>query len=141
MKKVSLAVVTLIFLATSVFATESVPTTCPYPIMKAKELAAKSDDFLDHFDQSIPLYRDQVKIKFGLESRYRLELKNNFNFNDRTNEDDAVNLLRNRLNANLTLGSYLRVFAEGQDSESFASSGLNNSFCEIRGEYDTRSGT
>ncbi len=125
MKKLFLVVVIFIFLVAPVFAAESVPTSCPCPVMKAKELARKSDDLLDRFGQSIPLYHDQVKIKFGFESRYRLELRNNFNFNDATSEDDAVNLLRNRLNADLTLGHYLRVFAEGQDSESFADSGLD----------------
>lgn len=83
------------------------------------------DERLDPLAKPILLYEDQVKIKFGAESRYRLELRNNFNFNDATSEDDAVNLLRNRLSADLTLSSFLRIFAEGQDAESFAQSGLN----------------
>lgn len=90
--------------------------------------AEEKSSFNQRFDRlakPIPLYRDLVKIKIGGEFRYRLELRHDFNFNDATYEDDALNLFRTRLNANLDFGPYLRLFAEGQDSESIAQSGLH----------------
>ena len=42
----------------------------------------KSDAFLDTLGKSIPIYRDQVKVKFGGEFRYRFEFRDDFNFND-----------------------------------------------------------
>ena len=124
MKRLFLTGAVFLFLTAPAFA-EALPASCPCPAVKAKEIAGKLDDALDRFGQAIPLYQDQVKVKFGLESRYRLELRNNFNFNDATSEDDAVNLFRNRFSADLAFGSLLRVFAEAQDAESFAESGLN----------------
>lgn len=85
----------------------------------------RTDHFLDTLAKPIMVYKDQVKIKLGGEFRYRLELRDDFNFNDSTYEDDALNLFRSRLNLDLSLGPHLRVFAEGQDAESFASSGLH----------------
>jgi len=124
MKKFLFTGVALLFLTAQAFA-EELSTPCPCPVVKAKEIVGKLDDALGQFAQPIPIYRDQMKIKFGAESRYRLELRNNFNFDDATSEDDAVNLLRNRFSTDLTFGSFLRVFSEGQDAESFAGSGLN----------------
>ena len=66
-----------------------------------------------------------IKIKVGGEARYRLELRNNLNLNDAAYEDDAVNLFRTRLNLTVNLGSNVVLFAEGQDAESVAESGLN----------------
>ena len=85
------------------------------------------DRFLDAWKTPIPIYRDQVKLKIGGEFRYRLELRDDFNFNHETYEDDALNLFRTRLNLELTAGSHFKFFAEGQDSESVASSGADRS--------------
>ena len=61
-------------------------------------------------------------LKLGGELRYRLEVRDDFTFNDAAFEDDAISLVRTRLQADLTVGSPLRVFLQGQDSESFAQS-------------------
>lgn len=77
--------------------------------------------------EPIRLKNDEVTLKFGLESRYRFEYRDDFNLNDQTYEDDAVNLLRNRMNADLKIKpgesrrSY-RLFVEGQTAQSFAQS-------------------
>ena len=103
-------------------------------------LAAEANSFLNgaptvlnYFDQTVNkvfkergiLKEDLVKIKAGGEFRYRLELRDNFNFNRATHEDDAVDLFRTRLNLSLAVGPYLRFFAEGQDAESVAESRFN----------------
>jgi hypothetical protein len=72
---------------------------------------------------------DKLEMKFGIESRYRFELRDDFTLNERTYEDDAFHLIRNRLNANLQYRPdhlpSLRLFAEMQDSHSFAESQIN----------------
>ena len=125
MKKLAIVGAIFVFLVVPALATESPIASCPCPAVKIKELVSDLDNVLDRFAQFVSIYRNQVKIKFGAESRYRLEFRNNFNFNDATSEDDAVNLFRNRLNADLALGPYLRVFTEGQDAESVAESDLD----------------
>ena len=100
----------------------SVPTQ---PAEKKCFLFECSDPCADQFGTPVPIYKDWAKVKFGGELRYRLELKDDFNFNDVTFEDDAINLLRSRFNLDLTLEPYVRAFAEGQDSESFAQSSSN----------------
>lgn len=74
----------------------------------------------------------EFKAKAGLESRYRFELRDDFNLNDAAYEDDAVNLFRNRLNLDLAYqpgknGRTFRFFTEGQAAQSFAENGLNKS--------------
>lgn len=67
-------------------------------------------------------------IKPGLESRHRFEYRDDFNFRDATYEDAQINLIRNRLNLDLSRkdkGSHLplvRIYAEGYDAQSFSSS-------------------
>lgn len=63
---------------------------------------------------------DSVHLELNGEFRYRLEYRDDFNFNDAAFEDDAVNLLRTRLGIRLQLCPYFQVYAQGQDSESFA---------------------
>lgn len=75
------------------------------------------------------LKEDQISIRFGAESRYRFEWRDDFNLNDPTYEDDGVSLFRNRIHTDIMFqpekgGSALRLFAEGQDSRSIAQSGL-----------------
>lgn len=84
------------------------------------------DSWLDELGKPISFGDNKFKIKFGGEARYRLELKDSFNFN-RKYEDDAVSLIRTRLNTQIDAGDYLSVFAEGQDAESFASQSANKS--------------
>lgn len=115
-----LVLAALSLLTSAGFAQES-PKAPPLP----RNAFQETDQFLDRLAEPISLYKDSVKLKLGGEFRYRLELRDDFNFNDATYEDDALNLFRSRLNLDLTLGPYFRVFAEGQDAESFADSGLN----------------
>lgn len=82
------------------------------------------DAVLDRWGQPLAL-GPRAKLKFGGEWRYRLELKDDFTLNTQSYEDDAVHLLRTRLHADLQTDLGLRVFVQGQDSESFAGSGLN----------------
>lgn len=85
---------------------------------------------LDRLAKPIALKGDEVTLKVGMESRYRLEYRDDFNFTDASYEDDAVNLFRNRLNADLKIKPRegtrnYRFFAEGQTAHSFAENGLN----------------
>jgi len=66
-----------------------------------------------------------VTVKTGGELRYRLELRDDFNFNDEAFEDDALHLLRARLHLDVGAGSFVRMFVQGQDAESFAGSSFN----------------
>ena len=100
-------------------------------------LLSQSDRVVENTFKERVLRRTVVKVKVGGEIRYRLELRNNFTFNDATNEDDAVNLFRNRLNIDLSLGPYLHVFSEGQDAESVAQSGLNRTTAFVN-RFDLR---
>ncbi len=83
----------------------------------------------------------KVQMKIGAESRYRFEYRNNFNLNDASYEDDALNLFRNRLNFDLNLKPQklppVRIFSEGQEAHSFAESSLDktNAFAN---EFDLR---
>ena len=59
----------------------------------------------------------KLKIKVGMESRYRLELRDDFNFKNQSYEDDALNLLRNRINLDTIYqpekdGGKIRVLVE-----------------------------
>lgn len=86
--------------------------------------------WLDQVAQPMRLNGDEATLKIGVESRYRFEARENFNLNDRSYEDDTVNLFRNRLNADLKLtpeagGSTYRFFTEGQTAQSIAGNGLN----------------
>lgn len=91
----------------------------------APSLLTASDRFVDKVAAPKSLGSEQVKVKIGGEFRYRLELRDDFNFNGRTHEDDAVNLFRTRVSLDFALGPSIRVFAEGQDAESVAESRLN----------------
>jgi hypothetical protein len=82
------------------------------------------------------------KVKVGVESRYRLELRDDFTLRNRTYEDDAISLFRNRINLDFTYqpekdGAKIRFFSEGQDSRSFASSALNRN-AAFADEFDLR---
>ncbi len=69
-------------------------------------------------------------LKPGLESRHRFEYRDDFNFRASTFEDARINLLRNRVSLDLSRkdeGSGLplfKIYAEGYDAQSFASSSL-----------------
>ncbi|MBI3313786.1 MAG: alginate export family protein [Candidatus Omnitrophica bacterium] len=78
-----------------------------------------------------------VAVKIGGEARYRLELRNNFNFNDRTYEDDALNLFRLRFNLNIKAGPYAQFFVEGQTAQSSAQSSIDRSAAFVN-ELDLR---
>ncbi len=86
--------------------------------------------WLDRAAAPMHLKGDEVTLKWGVESRYRFEYRDDFSLIDARYEDDAVNLFRNRLNADLKIKpkdskSTYRVFAEAQAAQSFAENGLN----------------
>ncbi len=91
----------------------------------ANDVLSRSDQILDNWSKLASIDREQVKLKTSGEFRYRLERRDNFNFNHDAFEDDTLNLFRTRLNFDLAVGSYLRIFAQGQDAESVASSALD----------------
>lgn len=70
---------------------------------------------------------DFIKYRIGGQARYRFEYRDDFNFNRETYEDDGFHLLRTRLNLELDLGEYAHLFAQAQDSQSFASRGEHES--------------
>lgn len=81
-------------------------------------------------------------VKPGIESRYRFEYRDDFSLRAQAYEDDAINLLRNRINLDLIYqpqkeGGKLRFFSEAQDSRSFASSVLNRNAGFVN-EFDLR---
>jgi hypothetical protein len=91
--------------------------------------AETGGSWLEQAAKPMPL-NEAATLKFGLESRYRFEYRDNFTLNDESYEDDAVNLFRNRLNADLKWtpeagGSMYRFFAEAQTAQSIAGNGLN----------------
>lgn len=80
--------------------------------------------------QRLLLREDQITAKVGLESRYRMEYRDDFNLANQLYEEGAANLLRNRLNLDLKIefdadAPTVRLFAEGQSAQSFANNGLN----------------
>lgn len=88
------------------------------------------ESLLDWAAKPLQLKGDEVTLKMGAESRYRFEYRDDFNLADQSYEDDAVNLFRNRLSADLKIKPLESVrtyhfFAEGQSAQSFAQNGLN----------------
>ncbi len=100
-------------------------------------LSNQSDQALNNLFKEREFKEGLVKVKVGGEFRYRLEYRDNFNLNNATNEDDAVNLFRTRLNLDIHLGPYLRLFSEGQEAHSVAESGLNRTNAFVN-ELDLR---
>lgn len=68
----------------------------------------------------------KVKVRPLLQFRYRQEYRDDFNFNDRTFEDDDIHLLRTRFGLDMRVGNF-QVYAEGQDAEAFAGSAAHKS--------------
>ena len=87
------------------------------------------DSSLDQLGKPYAFANGHLQLKVGGQSRYRFEYRDNFNLNDSTYEDDALNLLRNRLNLDLQYKendvALARFFVEGQDSHSFAQSQID----------------
>ena len=79
----------------------------------------------------------EIKVKVGGEFRYRFEYRDDFNLNPTTFEDDSVNLLRSRLNLDVTLQPSLRFLVEGQEAHSFAESQLEKTNAFVN-ELDLR---
>ncbi len=85
------------------------------------------DQKLDELFKAHLFYDSRIKIKIGGQSRYRLETRDDFNLNNPAYEDDALNLLRNRLNLDMayyseTGAQLVKFFAEGQEAHSWAQS-------------------
>jgi len=75
---------------------------------------------LDFISQPISLGDENITFQLGGQYRYRLELRDDFNFNDATFEDDDIHLMRTRLNGKIKIGEHISIYAQGQDAESFA---------------------
>lgn len=97
---------------------------------KARSTLDRLDSKVDRLMKPYYFYDSRVKVKVGGQSRYRMEYRDDFNFNDRTYEDDILHLVRNRLNMEMSYFSEsgatpVKLFAEGQEAHSFASSDIN----------------
>ena len=79
------------------------------------------DAMLERAAKPVNLYAEDLTLKFSGEARYRLEVRDDFNLNDATFEDDAINLFRNRLGMEIAAGPYAKVFTQIQDAEAGAS--------------------
>ena len=83
------------------------------------------DRQLDEFGKPQSFVDGHLTIKTGGEFRYRLELRDDFHFNNGAFEDDVVHLSRTRVHVDVSAQRYARLFVQGQDAESFAGSSLN----------------
>ncbi len=103
----------------------------------ARGFAATQPEILNKLDRKIDqtfrprtFFDYRVKAKVGGQSRYRFEYRDDFNLNDKTYEDDAMNLLRNRLNLDVAYLSDtgaipVHFFVEGQEAHAFTQSDVN----------------
>ena len=98
-------------------------TAFPWSAVAGDDPRAAIDGALDRLGQPVKL-GERVTMKVGGEFRYRLELRDDFTFNDSAFEDDTVQLLRTRLHVDVAVAPLARFFIQGQDAESFSSSGL-----------------
>ncbi len=99
--------------------------------------ARQQPEILNAFDRKVDqtfrprnFFNYRLKAKVGGQSRYRFEYRDNLNLNDRTYEDDAMHLLRNRLNLDMAYLSDdgtapVRFFVEGQEAHAFTESDVN----------------
>lgn len=106
------------------------------------EIGSQKKSWVDSIVQPVSFDNGRIEMKAGLESRYRFEYRDDFNFNDSTYEDDAINLFRNRLNLDMKVKPFdnaksIRIFTEGQEAHSFAESSLDktNAFTD---QFDLR---
>ena len=78
-------------------------------------------------------------LKVDLQYRYRLEYRDNFDFNDTRDDRDTFNLYRLRLNLNFKPTKQFNVFLQGQDSrinnDGFADKSGFENFMDIRQLY------
>ncbi len=95
------------------------------PLDVYNEFIAKSDQELDQLGKIHLFESGKYTLKVSGEARYRLEVRDDFTFNNTSYEDDAFHLLRTRLGIEAGMPSIGKVFVQGQDAESFASSSLN----------------
>ncbi len=91
----------------------------------SRNLLTWMDQTLDQLGTPLSFADGHLTVNTGGEFRYRLELRDDFTFNDSSYEDDAIHLLRTRLHVDVSAGPHVRAFVQGQDAESVASSGLN----------------
>ena len=110
-------------------------------LQPAKGPLSEFDQWIDEITKPI-VFDKEVKVKIGGQSRYRFEYRDDFNLNDAAYEDDALNLLRNRLNMDVSYLSDsgtapLHFFAEGQEAHSFAQSNVNKTNAFVN-EVDLR---
>lgn len=94
--------------------------------------AQANRSLLDRAGDPMELTGEDLTLQFGLESRYRLEYRDDFNLANQLYDDGAVNLFRNRLSADLKYKpegkkSSARLFTEGLAAQSFSGNGLNKS--------------
>ncbi len=70
------------------------------------------------------------QLKTDLEFRYRLEYRNNFDFNDSRDDEDAFHLERTRLNLKYNPVKELGFFIQGQDARIWESNTVNKALFE-----------
>ncbi|HDY88842.1 MAG TPA: hypothetical protein ENH82_12120 [bacterium] len=67
------------------------------------------------------------KLDIDFELRYRLEYRDNFDFNDKNDDEDGFHLLRTRVNLDFDAAEYLGAFVQLQDSRIWESQFPNKS--------------
>lgn len=76
--------------------------------------------------QSLLVKQAAEKVKISGEFRYRLEYRDNFDFNDAKDDQDVFHLFRTRLNLGFEPCAFLRGFAQFQDARIVSSQFSNN---------------
>lgn len=61
------------------------------------------------------------KLRIDVETRYRFEYRDNFDFNDAKDDEDGFHLLRTRINIDFEPLDYIRTYIELQDSRIWGS--------------------
>ncbi len=78
------------------------------------------------------------KLKVSLEMRYRLEARDDFDFNQNADDTDTFHLLRTRLMLDANLSESIRAFVQLQDSRIWDSLPANRWSITFRDEFDVR---
>lgn len=78
------------------------------------------------------------KLKVSVEMRYRLEARDDFDFNQNADDTDTFHLLRTRLMLDANLSESIRAFVQFQDSRIWDSITANRFSITFRDEFDVR---
>ena len=80
----------------------------------------------------------QKNLKVSLEMRYRLEGRDNFDFNESAHDTDTFDLLRTRLMLDANISDSIRTFVQLQDSQIWDTTPNNRWSTTFRDEFDVR---